>query len=81
MTPYLDSYGVPWTADPVRENCIRDAFAKAIQLFKETGEQSVVMALGKGDESSVYKNGIYEPINSDVTVMKLLVEEYNAALK
>jgi len=81
MTPYLDSYGVPWTADPVRENCIRDAFAKAIELYKETGEQSVVMALGKGDESSVYKDGIYEPINSDVTVMKLLVEEYNAALK
>ncbi len=81
MTPYLDSYGVAWTADPVRENCIRDAFAKAIRLYQETGEQSVVMALGKGDESSIYKDGIYEPINSDVTVMKHLVEAYNAALK
>lgn len=81
MTPHLDKYGVPWTADPLRENCIRDAFAKAIALYRETGEKSVVMALGKGDESSVYKDGIYEPINSDVTVMKLLVGEYNTALK
>ncbi len=81
MIPHLERYGVPWTADPLRENCIRDAFAKAIDLYRETGEKSVVMALGKGDESSVYKNGVYEPINSDVTVMKLLVRQYNATLE
>ncbi|MDD2426506.1 MAG: UDP-N-acetylmuramyl-tripeptide synthetase [Eubacteriales bacterium] len=81
IIPHLDSYEVPWTADPVRENCLREAFAKAVDLYRETGQQSVVLALGKGDESSVYRAGVYEPINSDLKVMKQLVGEYNASLK
>lgn len=81
IIPHLDHYGVPWTADPLRENCIRDAFAQAIELYRETGEQTVVLALGKGDESSVYKDGVYEPINSDLKVVRLLVDEYNAGLR
>ena len=36
IIPHLDHYGVPWTADPLRENCIRDAFAQAIELYRET---------------------------------------------
>lgn len=79
IAKYLKIAGCPYLEIEDRPQAIRRAVFDAGEHFRKTGERTLVLVLGRGDEDTMRVDGGYIPCPTDGETVRRTMKEYDAS--